>query len=76
MVKKIISEVKKQMLSFVTMAFSFVAALMWREAILKVLEPITTVRNGALAYTLIAVFITLIAAVMIVVLARFLGSNS
>ena len=75
MARKIISEVKKQMLAFVTMAFSFVAALMWREAFLEILKPIINVRNGAVTYTFVALVVTIVAVLLIVVLARFLGEK-
>ncbi len=62
---KIISEFKKQIVTLITAAFGFVAALQWNEAIKEWLKPIIATGGGALALTESAVAVTLIAVVAI-----------
>ncbi len=61
--KKIINkEIRKQMITFVTGAFSFIAALVWRDTIMEFMKPILDRREGPFAMVLVAVLVTLIAA--------------
>lgn len=64
--KKIINkEIKKQMITFITGAFSFIAALVWRDAIMEFMKPILERREGPFAMIIVATIITFIAAYMI-----------
>lgn len=55
------SDVKDKIVTLMTGAFGFVAALQWNEAIKKWMEPITAEASGALALTGVAILVTLIA---------------
>ncbi len=58
-------KIKNQMLTFVTGAFSFIAALVWRDAIMEFMKPVLERREGPFAMLGIAVFVTFIAACII-----------
>ena len=62
---KVTSEIKKQMVTLITSAFGFVAALQWNEAIKAWLKPVISARGGAVALTFSAIVVTTIAAVVI-----------
>ena len=55
-----ISEIKKQFGVLITGAFAFIAALVWRDAIMAWMEPFL-VGNGATALTVVALVVTIIA---------------
>ena len=60
------SDVKDKIVTLMTGAFGFVAALQWNEAIKKWMEPITAVGEGAIPLTIVALVVTIIAVVAIV----------
>jgi len=67
---KIVSEFKKQIVTLVTSAFGFVAALQWNEAIKEWLKPITSTGSGAIALTTSAVIVTIIAVTAILLIGK------
>lgn len=68
-------EFRKHLTTFITGAFAFVAALIWRDAISKSIESlkelIPQVRGWVFDY-LIAIFITLIAVIAIIAISKLL----
>jgi hypothetical protein len=71
--KKVVSEVKKQIVALVTAAFGFVAALQWNEAIKKLLEPLTAGKAGTAEYVGVAILVTIIAVVVIIAISKIFG---
>ena len=59
-------DIKDKIGTLMTGAFGFVAALQWNEAIKKWMEPITTVGEGAMPLTIVALVVTIIAVVAII----------
>jgi hypothetical protein len=68
---KLISEFKKQIVTLITSAFGFVAALQWNEAIKEWLKPIMASGGGALALTESAIVVTIIAVFAIYIVGKF-----
>ena len=73
--KNIITEVqkefRKQLALFITGAFSFVAALLWKDAITESLKPITDKGGSALLLRyVIALLITVIAVTIIIFISK------
>jgi hypothetical protein len=71
-VEETVSEIRKQMLVFITGAFGFVAALMWRDAIVAWLEQISLPQDSASMLTLSALVVTVIAVFCIVILTKII----
>jgi hypothetical protein len=69
MASKFRKELRKQMITFIVAAFGFVAALVWRDAIMAWLEPIM-VGDGAFELTITAIIVTIIAVSVIYMLSR------
>ena len=67
-----ISEVKKQIATLMTGAFGFIAALVWKDAIMAWMEPILAAGEGAPMLTIVAVIITIIAVIAIYLIGRML----
>lgn len=70
-----IGEVKKQSLTLMTAALGFVAAFVWKDAILKWFEPLTQGGTDAMGLTLQALIVTAVVVVITIVLAKWLGSE-
>jgi membrane protein YdbS with pleckstrin-like domain len=81
MVKKIVTEfqkeIKKQLVTMMTAAFGFVAALFWRDAVTAMLEefvnPYLPAGNTWIPLTVSAIVVTVFAVVMIFVISRTVG---
>jgi membrane protein implicated in regulation of membrane protease activity len=71
----ILEEIKKQMLTLITAALGFVAALIWKDAISAWLAPLYQDAEGAMGLTLAAVVVTIIVVIVTVILARLLASK-
>ena len=57
------SEVIEKMAALITGAFAFVAALVWKDAIMEWMKPILESGEGAVPLTVVAVIVTVIAVV-------------
>ncbi len=66
-------EVKTQIATLVTGAFAFVAALVWKDAIMAWMAPILAAGSGATMLTLVAVIVTVIAIIATYAVGRTLG---
>ena len=70
--KKIITELEKNLITLITAAFAFVAALRWNDAITAWLEPLTLEGEGVVPLTFTAIIVTLIAVVITFVLTKIM----
>ena len=64
---------KAQFATLVTGAFALVAALQWNSAITEWFKPITSTSEGALVMTIVAVVVTIIAAIASYAVNKFLS---
>jgi hypothetical protein len=64
------SDIKGKIVTLMTGAFGFVAALQWNNAITEWLKPITAAGQGALPLTGVAILVTIIAIVAIYAIGR------
>lgn len=71
----ILEEIKKQMLTLVTAALGFVAALVWKDAISAWLAPLYESAEGEMGLTLAAVVVTIVVVIVTVILAKLLASK-
>ena len=58
MIEDVLGEIKKQMLTLMTAAFGFVAALVWKDAISAWLAPLYTGADDAVGLTVAAAVVT------------------
>ena len=65
-------ELKKQIAALMTGAFGFIAALVWKDAIMAWMAPILAAGEGAMALTGVAIVVTLIAVVAIYAIGKTL----
>ena len=70
MIEDVLGEIKKQMLTLMTAAFGFVAALVWKDAISAWLAPLYTGADDAVGLTVAAAVVTVIVVVITLALAR------
>ena len=68
----IISEVKKQVATLITGAFAFIAALVWRDAIMAWMAPILEAGSRAMSLTIVAIVVTIIAVVATIGIGKIL----
>jgi len=68
-------EVKKQSLTMMTAALGFVAALVWKDAILAWMAPLLTDGSGAVPLTIAAVIVTVVVIIVLIVLTNVLGEK-
>ena len=66
------SEIKTQIATLMTGAFGFIAALVWKDAIMEWMKPIITAGEGAIPLTIIAFVVTIIAVVATFILGKML----
>ena len=59
------SEIKTQFATLITGAFGFVAALVWKDAIMEWMRPIIESGDGAVPLTVVAIVVTIIAVIAI-----------
>lgn len=57
----VVNEIKKQIATLMTGAFAFVAALVWKDAIMEWMRPIIETGEGAVPLTIVAIVVTFIA---------------
>lgn len=69
--KKLQSEFKKQIAILMTGAFSFVSALVWRDAIMEFMKPILESRESPYMMIGVALLVTFIAVIAIFGINRF-----
>ena len=69
----LIEEIKKQMLTLMTAAFGFVAALVWKDAISAWLAPLYQGASGAMGLTIAAFIVTIVVVVVGIILTKFLA---
>ena len=69
----VLEELKKQMLTLVTAALGFVAALIWKDAISAWLAPFYESAEGAMGLTIAAIVVTIVVVVVTLILARLLA---
>lgn len=67
-----LSDVKEKIVTLMTGAFGFVAALQWNNAITEWLKPITATGQGALMLTGVAILVTVIAVIAIYAIGKAL----
>ena len=72
---KLIEEIKKQTLTLMVVAFGFVAALVWKDAISAWLKPLYENADGALGLTIAAFVVTTIVVIVTIILAKLLGEK-
>ena len=68
----VMKEIKKQIATLITGAFAFVAALVWKDAIMEWMKPILEAGEGATALTGVAILVTIIAVVATYAIGRTL----
>lgn len=73
--KTFIAELRKQTLALSTAGLAFVAALVWRDAIIAWLEPFLVKQGSAITLTSAALIVTIIIVLMTVLLTKFLGEQ-
>lgn len=71
----VIKEFKTQMVTFITAAFGFVAALLWKDAISAWLAPLYETAEGAVGLTIAATAVSVIAVFAIIVIVKITGNK-
>jgi hypothetical protein len=74
-VTSVMKQAKAKSLELMIVAFGFVAGGVWKDAIIKWLEPLMTEDGGAMALTITALIVTLVVVVLIMVLTKVLGEK-
>jgi len=63
-----IGEVKKQFATLIVAAFGFIAALVWKDAVMAMLAPVLEWGEGWIGLTIVAAIVTIIAILVIFII--------
>lgn len=74
-VTSVMNQVKAKSLELMIIAFGFVAGGVWKDAIIKWMEPLMTDGGGAMTLTITALIVTLVVVVMMILLTKVLGEK-
>jgi len=70
-----IDEAKNQIVTLMTIAFAFVAALVWKDAIVAWFRPLTSSMSGSIGLTIVAVIVTIVVVFMTMLVTKAFGEK-
>lgn len=73
--RMIVTEVKTQIVTLMTAALGFVAALVWKDAITAWLAPLYEGQESKIGLTIAAVVVTIVVVIITVIIAKVFGEK-
>ena len=73
--KAVVSEIKKQILTLMTVALGFVAAFVWKDAITEWLKPLYEDSSGPIGLTIAAVVVTVVVVIVTMIISKLFAEE-